>query len=153
TKGDTTFAGATDATGAYLINNLPAGSYTVTATEDSHQTFTGDTTISAASTTQLSFTLAALGTVTGTVTKSGGGALANVVVYAADSTGLVESTVTDVNGAYQLPGLDAGTYRIIVGDTSGPGIAQSQAIINSNNPTRTVNFALVLGGTVSGTVR
>ncbi len=100
----------TDGNGIYVLNELPAGSYTVTAAKTGY-TFTPtsrDVTVPQSATgqdfiaTQLTYTLS------GTVQDSNGAPLPGVWINNGDG-GAVQ---TDGSGAYQFTGLPGGTYRL-----------------------------------------
>ncbi len=100
----------TDGNGAYILDELPAGSYTVTAAKTGY-TFaptSRDVTVPQSSTgqdfvaTQLTYTLS------GTVQDSNGSPLPGVWI----NDGEGRAVQSDGSGAYQFTGLPGGTYQL-----------------------------------------
>ena len=126
----------TDASGAYDLDGLDAGSYRVRfhdgAGEYLDEWYNDKLDIFAAAdvpvtdgqtTSGIDAALAAPGHITGTVT-GGGGALEDVVVTAYQSDGWgswddVDETSTAADGTYDLDGLHTGSYRVEFHDWSG----------------------------------
>ncbi len=137
----------TDASGNYTFSGLNNGSYTVTPSKSGY-TFSPvniAVTISGANQTGKNFTATATTTysISGTITKSTGGALSGVAV---SCTGA--SATTDASGNYTLSGLANGTYTVtptLAGYTFSP-VNQSVTISGANVTGK--NFT----GTASGPV-
>jgi hypothetical protein len=88
----------------------------------------------------------ATSTFNGRVLDQGDAILPGVTVTATNvSTGVARSTVTNAEGAYYMPGLEPGVYRI---ETDLPGFSPSvrQNINLAINATITLDFKLVLAG-------
>ena len=129
---------STDASGAYDLGGLHTGSYRVWFSPEDQADYyldecyndkptldaADDVPVTAGQTTSgIDATLAAAGHITGTVT-GGGGALedVSVTVYEPDGSGgweQVSYVYTDASGAYDLGGLDTGSYRVEFQDWSG----------------------------------
>jgi hypothetical protein len=80
------------------------------------------------------------GTLAGTVTASGGGAISGATV----STDSGQSATTDSNGAYSIANVPTGT-RTVTATATGYASASQQATVNSGAST-TVNFVLQAAG-------
>lgn len=101
--------------------------------------------------------LAANGSISGTVTASGGGPLASVAVIATNSSGTEFTDNTDASGNFLITSLDAGCYQVqaFPSTTSSYKISVLKKINLDFDEIRTgVDFALQSGGsylTLSGT--
>jgi alpha-tubulin suppressor-like RCC1 family protein/uncharacterized surface anchored protein len=125
---------------------------------------------SGATTSGIDFGLSKLGSISGTVTAEDTGlplASAGITVYSSAGA-YVDFTATNASGAYTLTDLPPGTYYVLASDrlgylgemyndrpcpggactvTSGTGVT-----VTSGQTTSGVNFALPLGGTITGRV-
>jgi hypothetical protein len=129
----------TDATGTYTFTSVPAGTtaVNVTVVKAGYITQTKPAaTFTDGQTVALDFKLAKLGSIAGVVT-SGGSPLSGVTVSITGG-----STTTDVNGAYTLPGLAAGTYTVTFAKT-GYTTATKVGVVVANDTVANGNFTLV----------
>lgn len=143
-------AGTTDSNGLFRFADVPAGSYTFTASGGGYASRSQNVVVPAGGDVPLLFTLGIqAGTLTGTVT-SGGQPVANAIVQAW-SGGLVEqSAATSTSGVYTLV-VPPGSHTLkasAVGRATG---TSSPASVTSNGIT-TVDFDLPGLGVISGTV-
>lgn len=182
TTGATTSV-TTDPAGSYTITGLPAGSYLVdfrscsAATQgDVHQwysnafdssTATAVTVAANATTTGVNVTLAAGGSIAGTVRDASGAPLANICVDAQpNGTGIAEpfGALTDSAGHYSIPAVATGSYTVNFGDCTGglhlrqyfngqsdPSTASAVSVTAPSSVTG-VNATLMSGGAIAGTV-
>lgn len=180
-RGQSPAAGAsvfTDASGAYTLDALPAGSYIVEFYAEGkglkreywQNTFDYSQATPVALTegqavSGIDASLAAGGSIAGVVTRADGGApLANVTVNALDANGeIVAFARTNPAGAYVVGGLPAGAYRVQFG-APAPGLATeywenaysfnaARAVVVGELQTITgVNAALDAVGYISGSV-
>lgn len=151
--GTETYSGQSDVNGDIPAKELPPGTYTVTTVSDEYMTTTFTTTITAGAATPLAITVAPLGTVQGRVTSSANGRnMAGVIVRLEDAEGLATDTVTDAEGQYQFPELDAGTYTVIVGDWDTPGAARTTVTLDAAHRAATADFSLAVAGVITGHV-
>lgn len=107
------YSDTTDSNGNYFIANVPAGTYSLTATVTGYdQGSASSKSVSDGATTTVDFELtpAALGTISGTVTDQCGSALAGATV---ETTTGCYSTTTDANGDYTLSNVKGGTYEVV----------------------------------------
>ncbi len=147
------FPTLSQADGTYQIAELPEGDYTWSTRSGQFMSSTGDASVVAGTSSQLDIAIAPRGTITGTVTNSTSGVpLAHVTVYATDGQSGVVSATTDETGAYSLAGLDAGIYRVRLGDTFSPGLVSTEVVIDSSSTSETADFVTEVGGIISGTV-
>ena len=142
---------ATDSSGRYTLNAVPAGSVSVTAVISGYQSSTQTTTVTANNSTTLNFTLNPIptGTIAGTVTNTSGQAISGATVAYGGA-----STTTNSSGGYTLANVQVGTVTVAVTATGYQGATQNVTV--TANTTVTVNFTLspVTGpATVSGIVR
>ncbi|MBY0512804.1 MAG: carboxypeptidase regulatory-like domain-containing protein [Gemmataceae bacterium] len=154
TDGTRTFVAQADVQGHYTAADLPAGTYTVTIDDARFMSTSATAAVVAGAATARNVQVAPRGTVSGRVVSTvGGGGVGGVRVFAADGAGeAVADALADANGFYELSGLDAGTYSIVLGDIGSSGIARAAASLSPAAATATVNFSVAATGTVSGTV-
>ena len=124
----------------YTINNIPTGTYTVTASKSGYlsETATG-VSITAGNTTTQNFSLQEVPTfsVSGSVTDDKSVAVSNALVTI-EGTSL--SGYTDANGTYLITGVPQGNYQITA---SAQGFADAkQSISVSVSNLTNVNFSL-----------
>ncbi len=141
---------STAGNGAYTFSNVPAGTVSITASATGYQSSTQGATVTANTTTTQNFTLlSAVGTVAGTVTNSGGTAIAGATV--SYSSG---STTTAGNGTYTLSNIPPGTVSITASATGYQSSTQNVTV--TANTTTTQNFTLLASGTqiysIQGTI-
>jgi hypothetical protein len=169
------FDGCTDASGGYTITRLPAGTYTVQFqdSEDNYlsQFYSGDpvTVATGATTSGVNVALAAGGIVSGTVTAvSDGHDLSNVCVNVFPASNLNDAVgfgCTGASGTYSIGGLPTGNYAVgffgsgvssqyITQYYNGQASSSSANLVSVTAGTATsgINAAMVLGGSISGTV-
>ena len=169
----------TAADGTYTITGLTAGSYRVGVHID-EQALAGEfydntsawdkassvTVTVAQTTTGIDFSLAARGSISGTVVRdSDGTPIANVDVWAETyvccSGG--SGTRTAADGTYTITGLTAGDYRLQVHIEKGHLAGEfynntsdwdkaSKVSVTAGATTPNVNFSLGTGGSISGTI-
>jgi hypothetical protein len=145
-----------------LYNNIPCNGCTVT-------TGTPVAVTAGMTTSAINFALVAGGTISGTVTDAGTSApIANVNVQIFNSSGAsIGSVNTDGSGNYNFGGLLSGTYFARTNNSLGyinEIYNNINCVVNCNVTTGTpitvtagattsgINFALVAGGRISGTV-
>ncbi len=155
-----TFSTSTNVSGAYAIEELASGTYSVTFAACSAGDY-GPVTISgvqatSGQTTTENATLPAGATITGTITDGSGNPLAGVCVVANPSApgARAVNATTDATGSYTITGLAAGTYGLTVTACSA-GNYLSRAISGvqvTAGQTTTENVTLQLGATISGAV-
>ncbi len=164
----------TDADGYYSILGLPEGDYLVAAVADNYERryynnvhnvnqASAVPVVEGADTDGINFSLGPGGTISGTVTDQASSLPAadvSVVVNFQNMQGGLYIAVTDDNGDYILDGLPYADYQV-----SSPGLAtlgggddsyirETQSMItvaDGINPTG-IDFALEVGGTISGHV-
>jgi hypothetical protein len=140
----------TDATGTYTLNNVPAGSVTLSASAATFTSATASVTIQAGSTlTAPTFTLnTTIGSVSGTVTDSSGNPLTNANVgYGGGPTNAVTA------GTYSITGVPAGTIQLVA---AAPNYtSETLNVVITGGANSTANFVLAAApanGSVTGQV-
>ena len=114
-----------------FITTLPAGTYVIATETSDFMTSSVNVVVTAGTTSTVSISMTPSGTITGQVAATGSGApISNVSVNAVSSQGMVVTAVTAADGTYELDGLDAGTYQIILGDPGTPGATQTTASLS-----------------------
>lgn len=178
--GDSTYT-STDAAGIYRLMGLGAGAYHVEFSPlDMSGPVAGEWWNDAASrseaapvsvvvgveTSGIDAVLGAAGAIAGLVTDEAGAPVANVfaALYRATADGVgewVTSRMTDASGAYSLPGLPAGEYKLNF-STIGPLLgewyenatdaASATAIAVTGGSTTTADAQLAAGASISGVI-
>ena len=125
----------------------------MTTTSANFMTVSTTVTVASGAATTANLKTAPFGSVTGTVTNSTTGMpLPDVIVQATQASGEVTSALTDSQGDFQLDGLDAGAYHIVLGDEGTPGVAQTSVTLSPSQATAIANLTIAVAGTLSGTV-
>lgn len=149
----------TDSAGFYLFDTNVAGGYTLTVTPPvgySIDTTPGPVTIDPGESdpiTDQDFVLAALPTVSGTISDAGGG-VGGVTVVLLDSGGdEIARTVTAADGTYAFPRLPAGDYSVTVPDPPGDyRTPDPRAVTVDDADVANVDLALAQPGSIAGQV-
>ena len=151
--GTTSFSTQADEQGNYTLAELPPSAYTVRTVGSNFMTAETTANVMAGSDVTANISTGPLGTVSGVVTNSTNGSpLANVVVYARQDGGLVDSTVTDATGGYLIGGFDTGDVTILLGDVITPGIAAAEVTLSPSSPNVALDLSTAVAGILSGTV-
>lgn len=134
----TTFTGD----GNYELPNLPAGNYDIQVSASGLGTaLTSGVFLPANSATTVNFTLSSPGSISGTVTQSGGSTpISGATVRASVGSALLSSVVTNSSGIYTISGLSAGSYAVQASASGYVAGVQSEAVTASS--TTTANFSL-----------
>jgi hypothetical protein len=141
----------TAANGTYTLNNLAAGSVTITASLSGYQSGSTTATVTAGQTTTadtIKLAPASPGSVSGTVVSSLGGAIAGASVSYDGG-----NTTTDSNGNYSLTGVPVGTIQLVASAAGFQSSSQTVTIQSGVNATANFTLAVAAGtGTVAGKV-
>lgn len=143
----------TDPSGNYSLPGIAPGSYVVVVSASDFRASAVGAQVTPNATTIVNFALTPdPGTIVGTVTDfSTTNPIAGATVAIFSGPTFIDSTLTDSNGNYMIPGLAPGNY-IIIADAVNFGAKRVGAIVASNTTT-TVNLALdPSAGTITGTV-
>lgn len=144
---------ATDSNGGYEILNLPAATYTVTAS-DVNYSFedNGNNAVTAGSTTSSVDLIGVSGKISGTITESDQQtAISGAFVTALDpNNNILANDSTDTNGDYELTYFDTGTYKVEV-YVDGSLVASDDSVSATDGSTTDKDFSAT-GGSISGTV-
>jgi hypothetical protein len=168
---------ATSGSGAYLIPGLSAGLYSVTYQPGCRgsasvigQTLNDVAVTDGQSTSGVNITLSAAGSISGTVTASGGTGAEGVCVDAAgngvSTSSVSEVAITGSTGTYTVLGLTAGTYTVEFYSGCGgstdyaaqyyndqPTFATAASVtVTGTSDTPGINATMQLAGAISGTV-
>jgi galactose oxidase-like protein/carboxypeptidase family protein len=130
------------ADGSYTLNNLPAGSTTISALLSGFQSGSATVTVVAGiTTTAPNITLASgSGSITGTVKSTSGTAIAGASVGFGGGT-----TTTNASGVYTLNGVPVGTVQLVASAAGFQSVTQNVTV--TGGATATANFTLAAGST------
>ena len=137
-----------DANGNYTLNNVPAGSVTVTANASSYQSSSQTLSVTAGANSAQNFQLTQLSTggIVGRVTNiSNGAAISGATVSVAGQT-----TSTNSTGNYSLTNVSTGTYSVTA-TKSGWGTQTKSATVATGVNTN-VSFQMSTSGIIKGTI-
>lgn len=141
----------TDNNGAYSFSNVPAGSYTLTASASGYSSQSSSTTVNSGAVSTLEFQL--------TPSSTGGngaitGRVSNVSTGASISSATVSfgghSTTTSSTGTYSFSSVASGTYNVSV--THSGYISESATVTVNSGTTSTLNVQLSTAGKIAGKV-
>jgi hypothetical protein len=140
----------TMADGSYALNNLPAGSATITAILSGFQPGLATVTVSASATISAPTIklVSSVGAITGTVKNSSGAAIAGASVGYGGG-----AATTDASGRYTLSGVPVGTVQLVASATGFSDATQNVAV--DGGVTANANFTLTpvpTSGTLTGKV-
>lgn len=146
----------TDADGDYVIEDLPAGTYTFEFSKSGFTTRTiGGVLVSERETTELNVEMRAApgdGSLTGTVRDEGGLALSGVRVEVRTADSVVATGNTNNAGEYTISGIEPGRYSVRFSKFGYRTLTVSGVVIVSGQTT-TLNARLGRSGGDTGTVR
>jgi protocatechuate 3,4-dioxygenase beta subunit len=132
--------------GAFALNGIPPGTYTLTAYSPHPQGVqiqgTATATVAAGQSTQADITMQPTGTITGTIRNAGGAASANTSVRISD--GLYysyRSTTTNASGVYTLTDVPAGQWSVIAVEPN-TGVESVAPVTLAQDQTLTQDFTL-----------
>jgi hypothetical protein len=131
----------TDNQGAYTLKEVPAGEITALASKTGYSTGQQTVNVSSGETLSLNFTLtiAATGTISGKITDNEDNAVEGAAVSISGPT--LASTISNVNGNYDITLLPLGTYNIRASKT-GYIDANTTTTLTASQPAKTVNLKL-----------
>jgi hypothetical protein len=135
----------TDANGNFTLANLPVGSVLLTASANGFSSLGKTVTIASGQTTNVSFALAANGSINGRITNASTGAALSAVTL----TFNFGSTTSDANGYYTFNSVPAGTYTVTAEKT---GWISASTTVTVAATAVTANIRMATGGKISGKV-
>ncbi|MFC7370130.1 carboxypeptidase regulatory-like domain-containing protein [Fictibacillus iocasae] len=147
-------SGTTDNNGGFVIQNLPAGTFNVTANASGFGTDSRSVTLTPGETefTQLSL-LPNPGSITGIIRDAAGTPVAGATVRVLDSTGAFVATVlSDSSGLYLVPGLSAGSYQVNVNAEGFQTVVEGAQVVSNTATTLNITLSTVPPGAVQGIV-
>jgi hypothetical protein len=130
---------------ARLRANLPVGSVLLTASANGFSSLGKTVTIASGQTTNVSFALAANGSINGRITNASTGAALSAVTL----TFNFGSTTSDANGYYTFNSVPAGTYTVTAEKT---GWISASTTVTVAATAVTANIRMATGGKISGKV-
>lgn len=138
-KASTTSSG----TGAYSFSSLPPGTYDVMASASGYgDLISTGVSVTAGNTTTQNFALPVAGTISGTVTQSGGPTpIVGATARAYQGQDTVASATSDSNGNYTISGLGPGTYSVTASASGYSPQTTNNVSVTSGNTTQE-NFSL-----------
>jgi hypothetical protein len=138
----------TDEAGFYLIESVPVGGHTVTATADGYEPVSKNATLEDdgdSATVDFSLSPLPTGSITGTVTGQGddAGGIVGASITAEGPEGFVASTTTGENGSYAVPDVPVGEYALTA-SAAGYQSQTEETVLVQADQAAVVDFALVL---------
>jgi 6-phosphogluconolactonase (cycloisomerase 2 family) len=148
-----TFSGVTQGDGTFTFSQVPAGNFTLAATDPVSQAGASTTgSVTPGQSTSLTLQLQPVGSVTGTVFAANG--VTPVASMSVVLSGPVSETVSSgTDGGFTFAVVPSGAYTLQAVDGSGKVRAQATVTITTEGATVTQNLVLVGFGTVTGTVQ
>ena len=141
----------TDASGNYTLSNVPAGTYTVTASLTGYLSRSQSVTVTSGTTTTANFQLATAGIIAGTVTNTSGTAISGAsVTITGGNIATTLNLTTDANGNYNSSWIPIGNYTVTAAMSGFTSQTQSTTV--TAGATSTVNFSLAATATTTGTL-
>ena len=140
----------TDTSGAFRLDDVPTGTFTVSAFEQAtNLAASAQVVVTANQTTQQDLNLVTGGSVTGLVTNSGQPvSSAEVFISAANGN---FSTATGADGRYRFDSVAIGPFAVTATDVSGMR-GRTTGAVTVSGQTVTANIQLIATGTVTGTI-
>ncbi|MGB9618851.1 MAG: carboxypeptidase-like regulatory domain-containing protein [Armatimonadota bacterium] len=134
------YSTTTNADGSYALSKVAPGTYTVTASKTGYLSASqSNVVVQVGQTTTVNLVMTPnMGTISGTVTASGGGGISGATVTTSPGG---YSTTTGSGGSYTLSNVPAGTYSLTASKSGYQSQTQSGVQVNANQTT-TVNFTL-----------
>lgn len=116
-------------TGEYILSDITAQTYTVSASKTGYITGTGNITVTPGTTTTHNFALAAVpppgGTLSGYITSASGGGVAGAIVTTHPASSII---TTDGDGYFYFSGLSSGSYILYARKTGYIGNSKSVSV-------------------------
>lgn len=165
-KGIKIYRTTSDASGDYIVEALPAGTYQVTVDPNNNDYVASKiddvTVVSGQQTSNQNFTLGPDGKITGTITNTSQEPIEDVFVLAIEPNDVNDDpnvisifvpTKTGSDGNYTIRHLRSGTYTIFVSADGYVSDSEMDVSVTAGQTTSGKNFCLgTSGGTISGTV-
>ncbi len=148
-----TFDGATQPDGTIIFNQVPAGSFTVTATDPATQAgASGNGSVASGQPSNISLQLQPVGSVVGTVFAAN--RVTRVTDIQVNLSGQVpQSTVSGADGSFTFNTVPRGQYTLLAIDGNGSVRAQTPVTVVAQGVPVKQDLFLSGFGTVTGTVR
>ena len=148
----TNLTATTDASGSYLLANVPPGNYTSSVTFGGHTFSTSPQLVMGGSVVNATIGLAP-GALTGTVDGTTGSAYAGAAVTVTNASGAVVATATtDANGTFRIATVAPGNYSVyasVAGSSLRSPAVGAQVTTNGTTPTGlTLKLAAMSGVSV-----
>ncbi|WP_146526339.1 carboxypeptidase regulatory-like domain-containing protein [Novipirellula artificiosorum] len=146
------FTTQADSEGNFELDGLPTGQYTVSVVATNFVQDELTVQVKAGEVSSIDVQLLDYGAIRGSAVEAAtGNPLVGVSVFCSTSAGVVQTTVTDSNGHYEVADLSFGTYTVALGDINGPGLQSRETTVDENN-SPTVDFSVSIAGRISGKV-
>jgi thermitase len=149
---DGTRTATTDATGKYVITDVPPGTYQVVASKEGYETSFSAVSVLQGTTAVANFSLSQVivpGSITGSVTNAKDG---SPIVGAAVTDGNA-TALTDALGTYTIANVSPGTYQVVASKAGYQ--SSSLTVIVLSGATAVANFSMsqiILPGSITGSV-
>jgi hypothetical protein len=139
----------TDASGAYTLKGVPAGTVQLVASASGFQSVTQSVVVNGGATSTANFTLpaaATTGSITGKVTSASSGA----VLSGATVSWSGGTSTTDANGIYTLANVTAGSVSVTASKTGY--LARTSTVTVTGGATATLDFQIATAGKITAKV-
>ncbi len=153
-EGNVIAATQADDNGAYTIADLAPGNYTITASLPGFMDASESVTIVAGHTITLpAIAQSTDGMISGLVTTgTPGSPLGGISITVWSGNLPIASAVTASDGSYSIGDLAFGSYAASAGSLASAGVADRMVTVSQSNPSATLDFALGVIGSISGTI-
>ena len=130
-----------DGSGNYMLSNVAAGTFKVTAAHTGYLARSSNVTVTSNTTSTANFALATAGKIAGVVTSTTGTAMSGVTVkITGGKVATTVNTTTNSTGNYGTTWISVGTYTITISKTGHT--TQSKSATVNTGATTTVNFTM-----------
>jgi protocatechuate 3,4-dioxygenase beta subunit len=150
-----TFYGVTQLDGTFFFSQIPAGNFSITATDSVSQAGALATgAVGAGQSTSITLQLQPVGTVTGTVfAVDGVTPVAGMAVNLIGQGAINQTVSSGADGRFTFPSVPSSTYTLQAVDGNGSMRAQASVTVTTPGEVVTQNLVLTGGGTVIGFVQ
>jgi len=152
------YRATSDASGDYIVENLPGGDYTLRVNPNNNDYVPGKiediTVVEDQETSDQDFSLASAGKISGTVKNSSNVPIEGAVAVATGPSSVSNaSVITAADGTYTIGGLPSGTYQVAIQADTYVSDSETGVGVTAGQTTSGKDFSLgTSGGAISGKV-